>query len=177
MMLLRGHCLSPDTSAGRSAASRSLLVSPGDAFNCNVPAFTSRRFLCLCAEPTPLYVSRAAAPAGSAPVCGCGALRMWFLWKRRSVAGAGASQRPEAAAALRCQLRVRSSPSPPRGRARAAAGRGMFSHRHPALPPRHGPPPLSDAGTELGGSLPADESSQLSPASFPGLVFCHVNEW
>lgn len=57
------------------------------------------------------------------------------------------------------------------------------SGRGDALPPLSCPcsspqaPASADAGAELVSSLPVNESSQLSPGSFPGLVFCHLNEW
>lgn len=139
------------------------LLHPGDS---------SARVLSHCLS---IFLARLPQP-GSLPVCGDGAFGMWFLRKCLSMVGVGASQRPKAAGGLCCQLRVHRA-SPPWRRPHTAAGGGTPSHHCPALARRHRPLHLADAGAELVSSLPVNESSQLSPGSFPGLVFCHLNEW
>lgn len=151
-------------------------MSPGNAFSCNFPSFTSRRFLCSCAKSPPLRVSCTAVTAGL-PSC------VW-RWCSRDVVSPEALERsgcgsiPTAEGGWWAPLpAARPQSQPPRGRAHTAAGRGTSSHRHPALAPCHRPLRLTGAGAELVSSLLANESSQLPSGSFPGLVFCHINEW
>lgn len=113
-------------------------MSPGNAFSCNFPSFTSRRFLCSCAKSPPLYLSGSVTQPGSPPECVDGAFRMWFLRKCLSVVGVGSSQRLKTAGGLLCQLCVHRASPPLEELMPQCAG------AHPALTPCHRSPCLRD---------------------------------
>lgn len=204
LMLLQGHHLPPNTNDGHCPDTWSLLMSPGTAFN-GIPTFC-RSHTCPPSPSVPPHSSHLRLPVAQSkspevqlslscstrvvgwamPAPGPFCTRLFspplsFLHSPHSRVWGWCFQDAVSPETLERGGRG-SIPTASGGwwvLLPAACPQSPAGERPPLPPcPRSLPQTLclTDAGTELIGSQPANDSHQLSPGSFPTLAFSHINE-